>query len=67
LLEIIGEAANALSAEVRATPPEVDWRHIVRLRHLLAHHDHRVDSNQIGTIASKDIPELIAHLSDTDP
>ncbi len=59
-LEVIGEAANATSSEVRATYPDVDWRRIIRLRILLAHHYHRVEPEQIWTIATRDVP-AVAH------
>ena len=38
LLEIIGEAANAISDDFKVSHPQVPWRHVVNLRHLLAHH-----------------------------
>jgi uncharacterized protein with HEPN domain len=63
LLEIIGEASNALSEDFKAKHPAVSWRHIINLRHLLAHHYHRVDMDQLWTIATDDIPQLLAELS----
>jgi uncharacterized protein with HEPN domain len=63
LLEIIGEASNALSEGFKAEYPGVSWRHIINLRHLLAHHYHRVDMDQLWTIAIDDIPQLLAELS----
>jgi uncharacterized protein with HEPN domain len=57
-LEILGEAANLTGDETRAEHPNVDWRRITRLRILLAHHYHRVDPNQVWTIAVDDIPAL---------
>lgn len=62
LLEIIGEAANALSEERRERYPIVSWRHIINLRHLLAHHYHRVDMDQLWTIATVNIPRLLDEL-----
>lgn len=66
LLEIIGEASNATSGEYKADHPDVPWRHVVNLRHLLAHHYHRVDSDQIWTIATTDIPALASELRGTN-
>jgi uncharacterized protein with HEPN domain len=63
LLEIIGEAANALSEEHREKYSSVPWRHIINLRHLIAHHYHRVDMDQLWTIASVNIPEVLAALA----
>lgn len=63
LLEIIGEPSNALSEGFKAKHPSVSWRHIIKLRHLLAHHYHRVDMDQLWTIAADEIPQLLAELS----
>ncbi len=66
LLEIIGEASNALSEEYRLSHPSVSWRHIINLRHLLAHHYHRVDNAQIWAIALNEIPQLVAEIDATN-
>ena len=47
LLEIIGEAANALSDETTGRFPEIEWRDLARLRIVLAHHYQRVDPEQV--------------------
>lgn len=62
LLEIIGEASNAISDGYKVDHPGVPWRHVVNLRHLLAHHYHRVDSDQIWTIATVSVPALCREL-----
>lgn len=61
-LEILGEAANAVSAETQALYPSIDWRRIVKLRILLAHHYHRIESDQIWTIAVEDVRLLAVTL-----
>ena len=66
LLEIIGEASNAMSAKFKADHPDVPWRHVVNLRHLLAHHYHRVDSDQIWTIATVSVPALAQEFDGTN-
>jgi uncharacterized protein with HEPN domain len=63
LLEIIGEAANSLSASTTDEYPDVAWRDITRLRIVLAHHYHRVDPEQVWSIASADIPALVSQLT----
>jgi uncharacterized protein with HEPN domain len=57
-LEIIGEAANTIGDATRELHPDIDWRRITRLRILLAHHYHRVDPDQVWTIAVDDVPAL---------
>jgi uncharacterized protein with HEPN domain len=63
LLEIIGEASSALSEQYRSTRQSVPWRHIINLRHLLAHHYHRVDMEQLWTIATIEIPRLLREIN----
>jgi len=57
-LEIIGEASNAMSTDSRDRYPGVNWTDITRLRIVLAHHYHRVDPDQVWSIASDDVPRL---------
>ncbi len=59
LLEIIGEACNAMSEDFRSDHPEVSWRRIINLRHRLAHHYHRIDPNQLWEIAAFEIPRFV--------
>jgi uncharacterized protein with HEPN domain len=58
LLEVIGESANAMTADGRATVAGTEWDDVRRLRILLAHHYHRVDSDQVWSIATSDVPAL---------
>jgi uncharacterized protein with HEPN domain len=57
-MEILGEAANLIDESTRDRHPDIDWRRITRLRILLAHHYHRVDPDQVWTIAVDDVPAL---------
>jgi len=68
LLEIIGEAANALPHEIRLEYPGVPWREITRLRIVLAHRYQRVDPGQVWAIAEREAPALALALRGlTDP
>jgi uncharacterized protein with HEPN domain len=62
LIEIIGEASNALNPNKRAEFPDIDWAMIISMRHLIAHHYHRVDYDQIWDTATVDVPALAAAL-----
>jgi uncharacterized protein with HEPN domain len=66
-LEILGEAANLISDEIRSRHPDIDWRRIIRFRILLAHHYHRVDPDQVWTIAVDDISALAKALGPLAP
>jgi uncharacterized protein with HEPN domain len=59
LLEVIGEAANALAESTRSRYPTAAWRDITRLRIVLAHHYHRVDPDQVWAIATSEVPRLM--------
>ncbi|HUW79202.1 MAG TPA: HepT-like ribonuclease domain-containing protein [Candidatus Nanopelagicaceae bacterium] len=62
LVQIIGESARALSEDTRQTYPEIDWRIIIRMRHVLVHLYHRVDIEQLWDTAQDDVPALMAAL-----
>jgi len=63
LLEIIGEAANALSDEGRSGYPAIEWRDMAGLRIVLAHHYDRIYGGQVWTIASHDVPVMAARFA----
>lgn len=62
MLEIIGESANSLSGEGRKALTGIEWDDIRRLRIVLAHHYHRVDPDQVWTMATKDVPLAVEHI-----
>ena len=55
---IIGEAACRLSKATKAEAPDVPWRRIEGMRHILVHGYFKVDWNEIYTTAHKDVPAL---------
>lgn len=59
LLEIIGEATNAMTDDFRNSTVDIEWRTVINLRHRLAHHYHRVDPNQLWVIAAVEIPKFV--------
>lgn len=63
MLEIIGEAASNLNEEAKELYPTIDWRRIMKLRIVLAHQYHRVDSEQVWMILTHDVPQLFRHLT----
>lgn len=57
-LLVIGEAARALSPEVQAQLPGIEWRRIVGLRNILTHEYYKVDLDVIWGILRRHLPEL---------
>ena len=62
LLEIIGESARSMTDAGRSAIPDVPWSDLIGLRTVLAHHYHRVDPDQVWTIATVNLPDVVAHL-----
>lgn len=57
-LEIIGEAARKLSAETRASHPEVDWTGIMAMRNALVHGYFQIHLEEVWSVVTQDVPKL---------
>lgn len=57
-LQIIGEAARAISRETYSQYPNIAWRDIIGFRNLLVHEYFRVDLRIVWRIVDQEIPEL---------
>ncbi len=57
-IEIIGEAANKLSDEMKQKYSEVDWRGIAGFRNILVHEYFDIDYIVVWNIIKIKIPEL---------
>lgn len=57
-IQVIGEAARALSAEFRDRTPSVPWSDIIGMRHVLVHHYFRIDLHRVWQVVANDIPRL---------
>ena len=57
--EIIGEAANRLSEEFKATNPSIDWKRIRGFRNRIVHDYFGIDQSIVWIIIQKYLPELI--------
>ncbi len=57
-LEIIGEAARNLSAEVRSMAPEIEWPKIISLRNILSHEYFGVNTRIIWDIVQNKLKPL---------
>jgi uncharacterized protein with HEPN domain len=62
LVEIVGEAARAMTAEGRAAWPSIDWPGLIGLRNVLIHAYHRIQPDLLWQAATVDIPSIAAKL-----
>lgn len=62
LLEIVGEAAAAVTEPVHSTHAEIPWRAIIGTRNRLIHGYFDVDKDIIWRIVSHDLPNLVVAL-----
>jgi len=61
-IEIIGEAARAISPELRGAHPEVPWRQVVAMRNILVHGYFEVDVDAVWSAIEHDTPKLEAQV-----
>ncbi|MGH7149054.1 MAG: HepT-like ribonuclease domain-containing protein [Planctomycetota bacterium] len=62
-LEVIGEAANRLPAEFKASHSDVEWTRIVGLRHRIVHDYFGIDLGIIWEVLQKDLPAFKQRLA----
>ncbi len=61
-IEVIGEAASKVSAEVRAQYPHIPWKITISIRNRLIHGYGDVNHDVIWQTIQEDLPPLIADL-----
>jgi uncharacterized protein with HEPN domain len=61
-MEIIGEAARAISAGFKSAHPEIAWAKIGATRNILAHDYGMVKDDILWRIAAVHVPELLAQV-----
>jgi uncharacterized protein with HEPN domain len=57
-LQILGEAARALPDEIRQKAPDVEWKKIAGMRHVLVHDYFGIDHDVVWTTVEKDLGPL---------
>ena len=55
---IIGEAANAISPGTQQLAPDIPWREIIGMRHVIAHGYFQIDDNVLWATAERDLGPL---------
>lgn len=61
-IEIIGEAVNLISDELKQKHAQVEWRKIAATRNFLVHEYFGIDYRVIWNIIQKDLPEFKSQL-----
>ncbi len=57
-IQIIGEAACRVSAELKSRYTEVPWRSMAGMRHAIVHGYFEIDWNEVYGTATRDVPML---------
>ena len=57
-LQVIGEAARAISDELKDEHDQMPWLQIVGMRHILVHRYFEVDPDLIWSVVEDDVPVL---------
>lgn len=61
-LEIVGEAAGDVSPEFCKAHPEILWRKVAGMRHVLAHDYGAIDYGIVYQTVTKEVPRLLKTL-----
>ncbi|THF60775.1 DUF86 domain-containing protein [Pseudothauera nasutitermitis] len=61
-LELMGEAATRIPAEIRDSHPEISWRMIIAARNRLIHGYLGIDNDTLWSMVRDDVPALLPKL-----
>ncbi|MBD2326946.1 DUF86 domain-containing protein [Alkalinema sp. FACHB-956] len=61
-IEIIGEAAGRISADLRTRYPHIPWVQMIGMRNRLTHAYFEVDLDIVWEVVTRDLPPLIVEL-----
>jgi uncharacterized protein with HEPN domain len=61
-LELIGEAATHIPAEIRETYASIPWRQMIAMRNRLIHGYLGIDNDTLWSIIQDDVPPLLTEL-----
>lgn len=67
LVQIIGEAASPVSADLRQRHQEITWRHVVGMRNRVVHGYFEVDLDLLWDVITLDIPKHALSWSPSPP
>ena len=63
-VEVIGEAASKVSAEMRGKLPALPWKAVVGMRNALIHAYPDLDLGTVVLVVRRDLPQLVADIRD---
>lgn len=66
-LEVVGEAANKISTDVKVRHSDIPWRDIIGMRHRLIHGYVDVRLDLVWSVVREHLDPLIASLADIVP
>lgn len=61
-LEIIGEAASKISAQLKSDNPQIPWEHIVGMRNRLVHAYFDINLDIVWRTVKEELPVLIENI-----
>ena len=64
MVEIIGEAAYMVTKEFKNSHPQLPWRQIEGMRHILVHGYYSISPEVLWDVIINDVPALIPVLKD---
>lgn len=59
MTEILGDAAYKLTHEFTETHPELPWKQIIGIRHILVHGYFKITPEDLWDVVQNDIPNMI--------
>jgi uncharacterized protein with HEPN domain len=62
-LQILGEAARALPDEIRQQAPDIEWKKITGMRHVLVHDYFGIDRDIVWTAVERELGPLKSSLT----
>lgn len=62
LIEVVGEASISVSADFKASNPDIPWREMADTRNRLIHGYYDVDPEVIAGIVERNLPDLVKSL-----
>ncbi len=62
LIQVLGEAASRVSADLRARHPELPWAAMIGMRNRIVHGYDHVDPDIVWRVATEDVEPVLAAL-----